>query len=115
MNAYVFHPGDEIQDVAAMFAFAETVPDILADAHPELRRVLAFVDGTRPAQAISASFEPVKQAVMLEHLLHGDGRFDGLEVNKRCFGHGYSYIGVFNCEERTAAQEIEPPPRHLTK
>ena len=83
VDARVLHPGDEVQDVAAVFAFAETVPNVLADAHPELRRVAAFVNRTRPIQAVSASFEPVEQTVVLQHLLHCDGRFDGLEVNKR--------------------------------
>src|ERR1035441_2204525 len=46
MNACVLHLGDEVQDVAAMFAFAETVPNVLADAHSELCRVAAFVNRT---------------------------------------------------------------------
>jgi hypothetical protein len=83
MYAYIFHPGDEIQNVAPMFTFAETVPDIFTDAYPELRSIAAFVDGTGPAQAVSALFELVNESVMLEHLLHGDSRFDGSEVNKR--------------------------------
>src|ERR1019366_3038817 len=48
MNARVLHPGDEVQDVAAVFALAETVPDVLAHAHPELGRVAALVNRTRP-------------------------------------------------------------------
>src|ERR1035437_10175905 len=44
VDARVLHPGNEVQDVAAMFAFAETVPDVFTDAHPELRRVAAFVN-----------------------------------------------------------------------
>ena len=65
-----------------MLAFAETIPDVFADAHPELRRVAAFVDRTRAAQAVSAALELVEEAVVLKHLFHGDGRFDGLEVNE---------------------------------
>src|ERR1017187_2754109 len=83
MDACVLHPGNEIQDVASVFALAETVPDVLTDAHAELCRVAAFVNRTRPIQAVSASFEPVEQTVMLQHFLHCEGRFDGLEVNKR--------------------------------
>src|ERR1035437_3188778 len=83
MNACVLHPGDEVQDVAAVFALAETVPDVLTDTHPELCRVAALVNRTRPIQAVSTSFEPVEQTVMLQHFLHCEGRFDGLEVNKR--------------------------------
>ena len=60
VDAYVLHPGDEVEGVAAMFALAETVPDVFADAHPELRRVAAFVNGTRPAQAVSAFLELVR-------------------------------------------------------
>ena len=82
VDAHVFHPGDEVQDVAAVFALAETVPDVFADAHPELRRVAAFVDRTRTVKLSAAPLELVKQAVVLKHLLHGDGRFDGLEVNE---------------------------------
>jgi hypothetical protein len=66
-----------------MLAFAETIPDVLAEADAELRRVAAFVDGTGAAQTVGAPFEPVKDAIVFKHLLHGDGRFDGLEVNKR--------------------------------
>src|ERR1035437_5223969 len=51
MDARVLHLGDEVQDVAPVFALAETVPDVLADAHPELCRVAAFVNRTRPIQA----------------------------------------------------------------
>src|ERR1035441_146766 len=55
MDACVLHPGDEVQEVAAVFALAETVPDVLTDAHSELCRVAAFVNRTRPIQAVSAS------------------------------------------------------------
>jgi hypothetical protein len=41
--------------------------------------------GARAIEAIRAAFELVEQAIMLEHLLHGNGRLDGLEVNERCF------------------------------
>jgi hypothetical protein len=82
MDADVFHLGDEVENVSAMFALAETVPDIFAEAHPELRRVAAFVNRTRPAKAVSAAFEPVKKTVVLKHLLYIYGRFDGPEVNE---------------------------------
>jgi hypothetical protein len=82
MNAHVVHLGDEVEGVAAVFALAETIPDIFADADAELRRVAAFVDRTRAAQAVTAPLELVQEAVVLKHLLHGDGRFDGLEVNE---------------------------------
>jgi hypothetical protein len=81
-NAHVVHPGNEVQDVATVLAFAEAIPDVFADAHPELRRVAAFVNGTRTAQAVGAPFELVEDAIVLKHLFHGDGRFDGLEVNE---------------------------------
>ena len=82
MDAHVLHLGDEIEDVAAMLAFRKAIPDVLADAHPELRRVAALVDRARPVQAVGAALELVHEAVVLKHLLHGDGRFDGLEVNE---------------------------------
>jgi hypothetical protein len=83
VNAHVFHFGNEVQNVAAMVTFAETVPDILAHTDSELRRIAAFVDRAGTAQAVSAPFESVEKTVMLEQLLHGDGRFNGLEINKR--------------------------------
>src|ERR1043166_1078244 len=82
VDGHVLHPGNEVQDIAALLAVAETVPDVFTDTDPELCRVRAFVNRTRPTQAVSASFELVKQTVMLEQLIHGDGRFDGLEVHK---------------------------------
>src|ERR1035437_1592808 len=48
-NAHVVHPGNEVQDIAAMLAFAETIPNVFADTHPELGRVAALVDRTRAA------------------------------------------------------------------
>src|ERR1051325_4759952 len=83
VNGDVLHPSNKVERVAAMLAFTETVPDVFTDAHPELRRIAAFVDRTRPTQAVSAPFEPVQETVVLQHLLHGDGRFHGLEVNER--------------------------------
>jgi len=71
------------EEIAAMLALAEAIPDVFADAHPELRRVAALVDRTRAAQAVAAPLEFVQEAIMFKHLLHGDGRFDGLEVNER--------------------------------
>ena len=82
MDAHVLHPGDEVEDVAAVLALAEAIPDVLADAYPELCRVAAFVDRTRAAQAVCAPLELVQDAVGVEHLLHGDGRFHGFEVNE---------------------------------
>jgi hypothetical protein len=52
---FVVKLGDEVEDVSAVFAFAETMPDILADAHPELRRVAASMDRTRALQAIGST------------------------------------------------------------
>jgi hypothetical protein len=83
MNTHVIHPGDEVEDIAAVLALAKTIPNIFAYAYPKLRRVVPFVDWTRAAQAICAPLELVQDAVVLKHLLHGDGRFDGLEVNER--------------------------------
>src|ERR1043166_443206 len=79
----VLHPGDEVEGVATSFALAETVPDVFGYADPELGRVAALVDRTRTAEAVSVSLEAVEEPVMLQHSLHGDSRFDGLEVNKR--------------------------------
>jgi hypothetical protein len=65
-----------------MVAPAETVPDVLAHAYPELSGVAAFVDRARTAQAVTAPFEPVDETVMFKDLLHGDGRFHSFEVNE---------------------------------
>ena len=83
MNAHVLHLGDEVEGVAAVLAFAETIPNVFAYAYPKLCRVAAFVDRTWAAQAVAAPLELVQDAVVLKHLLHGDGHFDGLEVNER--------------------------------
>src|SRR5712692_5770755 len=53
MDGDLLHPGDKVEGVAAMFAFAETVPDVFGDTHPELCWIAAFVNRTRPAQAVS--------------------------------------------------------------
>ena len=39
--------------------------------------------GHGPLRLSRAPLELVQEAVVLKHLLHGDGRFDGLEVNER--------------------------------
>jgi hypothetical protein len=83
MNAYILHPGDEIEDIAAAVAVTETVPYILTEAYTKLRGIAAFVNGTGATQAISASFEFVGETIVSKDLLHGYGRFHGLEVNKR--------------------------------
>ena len=83
VDAYAFHSGNEVEHVAALFAFAETVPDIFADADTKLGGIASAVNGARSAQAVSGFLEPVSETVVIEHLLHGDGRFYGLEVNER--------------------------------
>jgi hypothetical protein len=99
MDAHIFHLSDEIQGVPTLFALAEAVPDILPRAHPELCRAGTFMDRTRAIEAVSAPLEPVREAIVFQDLLHGDGRFDGLEVNELCFGHIYSssYVVLVNC------------------
>jgi hypothetical protein len=81
-----------------MLAFAETVPDVFAQTHPELRRIAAFVDGTRTIEAVSAPFELVEKFIVLKDLLHGDGRFDGPEIDKQLLWHSFPVVMV-NCEE----------------
>ena len=110
VNAHVFHPRNEIENVAAAFALAETIPDILAQAHPKLGRVLAFVDRTGTAQAVAASFESVEDVIMNEYLLHGQGCFDGPEVDKHLFGHT---TPLFELGGTRAAQDIEPIPGRI--
>ena len=39
------HLLDEVEDIAAVRALAEAIPDVLAHAYPELRGVTALVDG----------------------------------------------------------------------
>ena len=81
----------------------------LLSAHPELGRVAALVDGARAIEAVRAAFELVEQAIMLKHLLHGDGRFDGLEVNERCFWHNNT--PVFVVVMNVTAREVGLSPR----
>ena len=83
VNAHVLDSADEVEDIASTVTFTETVPDIFTDTHAELCRVLPSMDRAGATKAISTLFEALKEAIMLEDLLHGDGRFDGLEVNKR--------------------------------
>jgi len=66
-----------------VFALAEAIPNILADTHAELCRVAAPVDRAWAVQAVAAALELVEQAIVFKHLLHSNGRFNGLEVNKR--------------------------------
>lgn len=80
MNAHVLHLADEVEDVPAMLAFRKAVPDVLADAHPELRRVAATVNRAGAVEAVGASLELVHEAIVLKHPLHGNGRFDGPKV-----------------------------------
>ena len=82
VDAHVLHLGDEIEDIPAMLAFRKAVPNILADAHSKLRRIAASVDGARAVQAVGSTLELVHEAIMLKDLFHGDGRFDGPEVNE---------------------------------
>src|ERR1035437_3469734 len=109
-DAHVVHPGNEVQDVATVLAFAEAIPDVFADADAKLRRVAAFVNGAGTAQAVGASFELVEDAVVLKHLFHGDGRFDGLEVNELCFGHILPWL--FDCDELCSSRS-EPLPNGI--
>jgi hypothetical protein len=83
MDADLLHLGDEVEGVSAMLALAEAIPDVFGRANPELRRIRAFVEGTRATKAVPAPLELVEDTVMFQDLLHGDGRFNGLEVNKR--------------------------------
>ncbi len=87
VNRDVLHFCDEVERVAAVFAFAETVPNVLADAHPELRGVVSLVNGAWTAQVVPAAFELVQQVVVFKNLLHVDCRFDSLEVNELSSGH----------------------------
>jgi hypothetical protein len=91
MNADVLHFSDEVEGVATMFTFAETVEDIFAGADAELRRVAAFMNGTWAGQTIATAFELVEEAIMFQDFLHGDGRFDSLEVNELGFGHNITF------------------------
>jgi len=72
MDGRFFHFGDEVEDVPAVLAFAEAVPDVLAETHPELRWVAAFVDGARAVQAVGTALELLDEAVVRQHLFHGE-------------------------------------------
>ena len=100
MNAHVVHTGDEVEGVAAMLAGAETIPDVLGGADAELRGVAPFVDRARPIQAFAGAFELVQNVVVAQQLFHGDGRFDGLEVNELGFCHNNTPVVVMNVTAR---------------
>src|SRR6202012_4493982 len=89
VDAHLLHLGDEIERIPAVLALGKAVPDVLADADAELRRIAALVDRARAVQAVAGAFELVEQAIVPEDLLHGDGRLDGFEVNERVFRHTY--------------------------
>ena len=83
MDADLLNFRDEIERVSAMLALAEAIPDVLAGANAELCRIRALMDGARSVEAVPAPLELVEDTVMFQDLLHGDGRFDGPEVNER--------------------------------
>jgi len=106
MDADTVHAGNEVECVTAVLAFGEAIPDILADTDPKLGRVVAFVNRAGTIQAVSAPFELIPKLVVREHLLHGDGCFDGSEVNELGFGHGITdpdEIHTMVARSRTAA------------
>ena len=111
MDANFFHCGNEVEGIAAAFALAETIPDIFGATDAELGRVAALVDGTRPVQAVGAALELVHEAIMLKDLFHGDGRFDGPEVNERIFCH----IGMWLIVKNGAAHEFELHPSAILR
>ena len=86
----IFFLGDEVEGVAAVFAFAETVPDIPVSLDAELRGIAAVVNRTRTAEAVALAFEGVKHAIVLQHLFHRETFADGAKVHEwfSCFGHG---------------------------
>ena len=66
-----------------MLALAETIPDVLAYAYPKLRRVAAFVDRTRAAQAVAAALELVQDAIVLTRRAERGGCGGSLEDELR--------------------------------
>jgi hypothetical protein len=85
-----FLAGDEIEDVAAMTTLPETVPEVLADADPELGGVRSLVKGTTTAEAVAAPFHRFEDAVMFEDTLHRNGLPNRTEIDQLIFGHDAS-------------------------
>jgi hypothetical protein len=109
VNGQIFHSANKVEDIAAVLALTEAIPDILFRLNAELSRVAAFMYWTRAGQAVAAAFEDVKQIVMLQHLFHGDPGTDVPEINVRflVFGHG-----IFSFRGSMCGSEIE---QHLTE
>jgi len=99
--------GDKVEDVAAVLAFREAVPDIFLGIDAELRRVGAVVDRAGTAQTGAAAFEGVEHAIVFQHLFHREPGADGPEINERFsfFGHEmFSFHGSRAVRESSRVQ-----------
>jgi len=94
VNGHVLLFGDEVQDVAAVLAFAKTVPEVFFGINPELRGIGAAVNRARPAQAVAGAFERVEDTVVFQHVFHGDSGTDFPKIYERFFRHSNTPFNV---------------------
>jgi hypothetical protein len=94
VNGHILFFGDEVQDVAAMLAFAEAIPDVFFGINPELRGVAAAVNRARPAQAGADAFEGVENTVVLQDVFHGDSGTNFPKIYERFFRHRMTPFNV---------------------
>src|SRR5688572_5014067 len=74
-NFDAFLAADKIDDAPSLVTVPEANPAISGNAHAELASVVTGMQRTGSAQTVSASMQPVRQAVMLQDLNHGDRSF----------------------------------------
>ena len=92
MDGKIFHPANEVEGVATVLAFTETIPDVLFEIDAELCFVGAFMDRARAGQGMATAFEGIEQSVLCQHLLHGDPGTDVPEIDERFLFLGHEYL-----------------------
>ena len=80
-----FLAADKIDDGATYVAIAVTDEAVLGKTDTELGWVVTVVEGTGTAEAVAGAAE--LNAIVLQHLLHGDGLFQDTEADELGF-HG---------------------------
>ena len=99
IREYAKKLSDEVQDVAAVLAFAEAIPDVLFSINPELRGVAAAVDRAWPAQAVAGAFERVENTVVLQDVFHGDPGTNFPKIYEWFFWHRMTPFNVLLGEQ----------------
>jgi len=110
VNGHVLLFGDEVQDVAAVLAFAEAIPEVFFGINPELRGVAAAVNRARSAQAGAGAFERVENTVVLQHVFHGDSGTNFPKIYERFFRHRNTPFNVlFDGEQNRGIRLLIAP------